>query len=129
MRRFSESDDDDGSSYDAEPFVEGLAEIERRRDKEMAVTLGEDVQADLVERGPLGVYLTQCQIRAIDSLCQLVTIDPGDGPNIGRLQASVQEYIKVRGWIRGVMNDATVSAQEIDEEWGRAREQGRDEHS
>ena len=112
--------EDDGSSFEMAPFDEGLAEIELRRDKELQVSLGEDIQADLAEMGPLGVFVAQRRALAINPLCLLVAMDPSDGPNIAKAQASVNEYLQVRSFIQRAQNDAMQAAHEIDEEFGRA---------
>lgn len=106
--------------YDVDQFIdERLADYERRAELERAGTLGAAIEYELIEGGPLKLYLEARREEAADAIKELITADPRDAVAIAQAQATVHEYVKAAQWIAGRMEAADQAEQTIKREYDR----------
>lgn len=106
--------------YDLDGFIEErLADYERRAELERAGTLGAAIEYELIEGGPLKLYLESRRSEAADAIKDLITADPRDAVAIAQAQAVVHEYVKAAQWIAGRMEDADQAEDTIKREYSR----------
>lgn len=99
---------------------ETLSEIERRNELERDGRIGAEVYLDIVENGPLGLYLKERRQLAKDALLRLAEINPKDGIAIAEQQAVVKEFLIVTRWVRSRIDAAIDAEQTIKREYGNA---------
>lgn len=106
--------------YDLDGFIEErLVDYERRAELERAGMLGAVIEYELIEGGPLKLYLETRRSEAADAIKDLITADPRDAVAIAQAQATVHEYVKAAQWIAGRMEDADQAEETIKREYPR----------
>lgn len=106
--------------YDLDGFIEErLADYEQRAELERAGRLGAAVEYELIEGGPLKLYLEARRQEAADAIKELITADPRDAVAIAQAQATVHEYVKAAQWIAGRIEAADHAQEQIEREYGR----------
>lgn len=106
--------------YDIETFLdERLSALEQRAELERAGTLGAAIEYELIEGGPLKLYLESRRQKAADALNELISADPRDAVAIAQAQAVVNEYVKVAQWVTGRIEAADHAQEQIEREYGR----------
>lgn len=106
--------------YDVDAFIdEGLAELERRAELERAGALSAVIEYELIEGGPLKLYLESRRQEAAEALKRLITANPRDGVAIAQAQAVVHEYVRCANWIAGRIEAADHAQEQIEREYGR----------
>lgn len=87
----------------------GLADLEVRHDLERRRSFGARVEVDLTENTPLNAYVANRRRKATEAIAVLVGIDASDAIGITKAQAVVAQYLTVRDWARGVIEDSDAA--------------------
>lgn len=91
----------------------GLENIEAKRDLHRRVADGARVEYDLTSDSSLKRYFEARRLMARDALARLVAMSPTDAVGIAREQHVVAEFLNVRDWARGVIQDSIAADQEL----------------
>ncbi len=106
--------------YDVGAFLdERLAAMEERAGLERVGALGAAIEYELIEGGPLKLYLEARRQEAGAALIALAEADPRDAVSIAEAQATVREYVKAARWIAARVEDADHAQEQIEREYGR----------
>lgn len=105
--------DDDDDIYNL-----GIENMEAKRDLHRRVADGARVEADLSSDSSLKRYVEARRLHAADALARLVEVDATDSIGIARLQHTVAEYLNVRNWARGVIQDSIAADNALQGNYG-----------
>lgn len=94
-------------------FSDSLGDLERRRRLERTGRLAAEIEIDLEESGPLGLYVKSRREEAAEAMRVLAAIDPRDAITITDAQATVREYLRVCDWVAARMEEAVEAEREI----------------
>lgn len=104
---------------DVDVFVnEQLDALERQAQLEQIGRLGADVEYELIEGGPLKVYLQSIREDAALALKKLAVVDPNDKVKITELQGTVLAYLRAAQWCVARIEDANAAQEQIEREYG-----------
>lgn len=86
---------------------DAISALEIRHDMQRRRAFGARVDVDLRDTSTtLHAYVGATRARAMEALVALAGADAADALAITRLQAVVTQYLDVRDWTRGVIQDA-----------------------
>lgn len=103
--------DDFDNDIDGNIFSDSLTALEERRSLERIRADGARVEVDMAEDTSLRRYVNSRRDEATTALEGLAVVDPHDAIGVARLQHVVAEYLNVRDWIRGEI-DQSIQADE-----------------
>lgn len=117
--------DEEDEFHSDEFFDAEMTGIERKHDLEREARAGQDVERDIASGGPLAAYMVERRRLGLAALESLAGIDPTDAVGIATLQATVREYLNVRGWVRKTVYGGNDAKTTLKDEIGDDIDEGR----
>ena len=108
---------DDYDENEDEFFDEGIALLEARRSLERIRADGARVEVDATEDTSLRRYVNSRRAEAMIAMEGLVVVEPEDALSVAKLQHIVSEYLNVRAWIRGEIEQSRQADEAIQRDY------------
>lgn len=116
--RYAGSEDLLDSLYDA-----SLRDLEERQALERAGRVAANIEIDLEQGGPLGLYIKSRRQEASEALRVLAEVDPRDAVSVAMAQSVVREYLRAVNWVAAKIEESEAADEIIKRDYGNDDEQ------
>ncbi len=115
--------DDDDRYAGSEELISSLfdntmRDLEQRQALERAGRVAVDIEIDLEQGGPLGLYIAARRQEACEALRVLASIDPRDAVSVALAQSVVREYLRAVNWVSSKIEESEAADEIIKRDYG-----------